>query len=141
MLRVERISRSSACQRAGRAGRERAGTCARLYTEAEWDAMAARARPEIARSALAGVALELVALGIRRPVEFDWLDPPPRAHMRHALHTLKLLGVPLLLKTTVMLMPLLIEAIFYLLYPYMASCIHELDGNLKFKITSFIKLF
>ena len=94
-LRLERISHASACQRAGRAGRERAGTCARLYTEEEWSrAMPERATAEVRRSALAGVALEMVALGLHRPDAFDWLEPPPRAHMRHALHTLKLLGIP-----------------------------------------------
>ena len=94
-LRVERISRASACQRAGRAGRERAGTCARLYTEEECSrAMPERATAEVRRSALAGIALEMLALGLHRPDAFDWLEPPPRAHMRHALHTLKLLSMP-----------------------------------------------
>jgi ATP-dependent helicase HrpB len=70
------ISRASATQRAGRAGRVRAGRCLRLYTKHDHDARPAHDKPEIARVDLADTLLAVSAIGA--PLEAgDWLDPPP----------------------------------------------------------------
>lgn len=90
-LVLEPISRASAAQRQGRAGRTAPGTCYRLWTESSQLNRPERATPEIQRSDLAEVVLLLHSLGIRRASEFDWLDrPDPQAVERaeQLLHTL-----------------------------------------------------
>jgi ATP-dependent helicase HrpB len=90
-LFIEPISRASAEQRKGRAGRTGPGTCHRLWTESGQLNRPERNTPEIQRSDLAEVVLLLHSLGIRRAAEFDWLDKPdPQAVQRaeHLLHTL-----------------------------------------------------
>ena len=69
------ISRASATQRAGRAGRVRAGRCLRLYTKHDHDARPAHDKPEIARVDLADTLLAVGAIG--ELAASDWLDPPP----------------------------------------------------------------
>lgn len=64
MLSLQPVSKAEAWQRAGRAGREQRGDCFRLYTEASFTALAETVVPEILRSNLANVALQLKALGI-----------------------------------------------------------------------------
>ena len=82
-LFIEDISRSSADQRKGRAGRTAPGTCHRLWTESGQLNRPERNTPEIQRSDLAEVVLLLHSLGIRRAAEFNWLDrPDPQAVMR-----------------------------------------------------------
>jgi ATP-dependent helicase HrpA len=77
-LLVEPISRASADQRKGRAGRTRSGVCFRLY-EAEDDALrAAYTDPEVLRVGLAGVILQMKALGLGAIEAFPFLDPPPK---------------------------------------------------------------
>ena len=66
-----RISRSAAAQRAGRAGRTAPGEVWRLYSEADFDAMAAEATPEIARCNLAHALLLLKSMGIARPAALE----------------------------------------------------------------------
>jgi ATP-dependent helicase HrpB len=80
-LRVERISRSSAVQRAGRAGRLRDGLCLRLYTRADFDARPEHDVPEILRLDLTQLRLESKNLDRG---ELPWLDAPPPAHVRAA---------------------------------------------------------
>lgn len=75
-LLLEEISRASADQRAGRAGRTAPGTCWRLWTESGHLNRPARNTPEIQRADLAEVVLLLHSLGVRRAAEFDWLDRP-----------------------------------------------------------------
>jgi len=90
-LFIEPISRASAEQRKGRAGRTAPGTCYRLWTESGQLNRAERNTPEIQRSDLAEVVLLLHSLGIQRAAEFDWLDKPdPQAVERaeQLLHTL-----------------------------------------------------
>ena len=70
------ISRASATQRAGRAGRVRAGRCLRLYTRHDHDARPAHDKPEIARVDLADTLLAVTAVCADLN-ERDWLDPPP----------------------------------------------------------------
>lgn len=91
-LTVEAISRASADQRAGRAGRTAAGTCWRLWTESGHLNRPARNTPEIQRADLAEVVLLLHSLGIRRAATFDWLDRPEPAAVERAEALLLTLG-------------------------------------------------
>jgi pre-mRNA-splicing factor ATP-dependent RNA helicase DHX15/PRP43 len=76
-LLVTAISKASAQQRAGRAGRTRPGKCFRLYTErAYMQEMQENTYPEILRSNLGSVVLQLKKLGIDDLVHFDFMDPP-----------------------------------------------------------------
>ena len=83
-LNVARISKASAVQRAGRAGRTRAGRCLRLYTAQDFAARPEHEQPEINRLDLAEPALELYAAGIRELESFEWFEPPPLPALRSA---------------------------------------------------------
>ncbi|KAH6885785.1 P-loop containing nucleoside triphosphate hydrolase protein [Thelonectria olida] len=85
-------SKASASQRAGRAGRTRPGKCFRLYTEQSYQALPEANPPEVQRSNLAPVILQLKALGIDNVVRFDFLSPPPSELMSKALELLYALG-------------------------------------------------
>jgi ATP-dependent helicase HrpB len=76
-LATVRVSRASADQRCGRAGRTAAGVCYRLWGPSEDQHLEPRATPEMLESDLAPLALELAAMGITDPAELRWLDPPP----------------------------------------------------------------
>ncbi|KAJ3487654.1 hypothetical protein NLG97_g6365 [Lecanicillium saksenae] len=86
------ISKASAAQRAGRAGRTKAGKCFRLYTEQGYNGLAQSNPPEIQRSNLAPTILQLKALGIDNIVRFDFLSPPPSQLVGKALELLYSLG-------------------------------------------------
>lgn len=86
------VSKASATQRAGRAGRTKPGKCYRLYTEAAYDALPEATVPEIQRSNLAPSILQLKALGIDNVVRFDFLTPPPAELIIRALELLYSLG-------------------------------------------------
>ena len=74
------VSKASAQQRAGRAGRTKPGKCFRLYTEKAYqNEMQDNTYPEILRSNLGTVVLQLKKLGIDDLVHFDFMDPPGRA--------------------------------------------------------------
>ena len=73
---VEKISRASADQRAGRAGRTAPGHCLRLWTEREHLDRAAQELPEVKRLDLAEVVLTLKASGVEEIGSFRWLEPP-----------------------------------------------------------------
>ena len=76
-LLVTAISKASAQQRAGRAGRTCPGKCFRLYTEKAYkNEMQENTYPEILRSNLGSVVLQLKKLGIDDLVHFDFMDPP-----------------------------------------------------------------
>ena len=82
-LLVESISRASADQRAGRAGRTAPGRCLRLWTEREHLDRAAQELPEVKRLDLAEVVLTLKASGVEDVAEFRWLEAPePRSLAR-----------------------------------------------------------
>ena len=91
-LYIERISRASAEQRKGRAGRTAPGTCHRLWTESGHLDRPERNTPEIQRSDLAEVVLLLHSLGVRRAAEFDWLDKPDSQAVERAEQLLLILG-------------------------------------------------
>jgi ATP-dependent helicase HrpB len=94
MARLETIavSRASADQRRGRAGRLAPGVCYRLWTAQEDRQLAPRTAPEILEADLAPLALELAAWGAADPLELRWLDPPPAAAMAQARELLCELG-------------------------------------------------
>lgn len=82
------VSQASATQRAGRAGRTKPGKCYRLYTESAYHGLPQSTVPEIQRSNLAPVILQLKALGIDNVVRFDFLTPPPAELVIRALELL-----------------------------------------------------
>jgi ATP-dependent helicase HrpB len=86
------ISRDSADQRSGRAGRLGPGKCYRLWTQAQQQRMARHDTPEILRSDLAPLALELANWGIRETGELRWLDPPNAGAVAQARELLCELG-------------------------------------------------
>ncbi|HEX8453126.1 MAG TPA: ATP-dependent helicase HrpB [Longimicrobium sp.] len=94
MTRLEtvRVTRASADQRRGRAGRVGPGVCYRLWTEGEQAALVPHGVPEIMDADLAPLALELAAWGVRDPAELSWLDPPPAAAYSQARELLAQLG-------------------------------------------------
>lgn len=92
-LLVSPISRASARQRAGRAGRTQPGKCFRLYTEKSFhEDLVETTYPEILRSAMSSVVLTLKKLGIDDLVHFDWMDPPAPETLMRALEQLNYLG-------------------------------------------------
>jgi ATP-dependent helicase HrpB len=91
-LLIEKISRASADQRAGRAGRTAPGVCARLWSLEEHAHRPAQEAPEIQRLDLAEVALTLKAAGVEDLRNFRWLEPPPEAALAHAETLLEDLG-------------------------------------------------
>ncbi len=91
-LFLEPISRASADQRKGRAGRTAPGTCHRLWTESGHLNRPERNTPEIQRSDLAEVVLLLHSLGIKRAAQFDWLDKPDPQAVERAEKLLVMLG-------------------------------------------------
>ena len=92
-LLVTPISRASAHQRAGRAGRTRPGKCFRLYTETSFNKdLQEQTYPEILRSNLGSVVLQLKRLGIDDLVHFDFMDPPAPETLMRALELLNYLG-------------------------------------------------
>ncbi|MEO5712639.1 MAG: ATP-dependent helicase HrpB [Luteolibacter sp.] len=91
-LLLEPISRASADQRKGRAGRTAPGTCHRLWTVIGHKTREERNTPEIQRSDLAEVVLLLHSLGIREAATFDWLDKPDTQAVERAERLLTMLG-------------------------------------------------
>ena len=86
------VSKASAAQRVGRAGRTQPGKCFRLYTEAAFESLPEATVPEIQRSDLAPVVLQLKALGIDNIARFAFPTPPPSELVIKALELLHALG-------------------------------------------------
>jgi ATP-dependent RNA helicase DDX35 len=82
------ISKASAIQRAGRAGRIRPGKAFRLYTESTYQSLPSTTVPEIQRSNLVHCILQMKAIGIDNIVRFDYLSPPPSDAAREALQVI-----------------------------------------------------
>jgi len=91
-LQVLPISRASADQRKGRAGRTSPGVCIRLWSEVSHRARPEHTEPEIRRVDLAGALLLLFSFGEADPAKFPWLDTPPEAMVNQALALLRMLG-------------------------------------------------
>jgi len=91
-LQVEPISQASANQRQGRCGRISAGTCIRLYDEADYLARPEFTQPEIQRSSLAGVILRMLDLGLGKIEQFPFVDPPDSRQTKDGYRLLVELG-------------------------------------------------
>jgi ATP-dependent helicase HrpB len=91
-LETARVSRASADQRRGRAGRTGAGVCYRLWDEPQTASLIPFDRPEILEADLGPLALALLSWGVADPARLSWLDPPPAAAWSEALDLLERLG-------------------------------------------------
>jgi ATP-dependent helicase HrpB len=79
-LVTERVSKATAIQRAGRAGREAPGSVVRLWSAAEFDRSASNDVAEMADSDLTDLALQVALWGVCDPASLTWIDPPPPQH-------------------------------------------------------------
>jgi len=91
-LPIEPISQASADQRKGRCGRTSDGICIRLYDEDDFAARPAYTDPEILRTSLASVILQMAALGLGEVEDFGFLDPPDARQIRDGKALLHELG-------------------------------------------------
>jgi ATP-dependent helicase HrpB len=91
-LETVRVTKDSAEQRRGRAGRREAGICYRLWTEKEQALLAPRRSPEILEADLTPLMLDLAQWGARDPAELSWLTPPPPGAVAQARDLLVQLG-------------------------------------------------
>jgi ATP-dependent helicase HrpA len=91
-LPIEPISQASANQRAGRCGRTSDGVCIRLYSHDDFDARPEFTDPEILRTNLASVILQMAALGLGDLAAFPFLDPPDRRNIADGVQLLQELG-------------------------------------------------
>lgn len=92
LLATQRISRASADQRRGRAGRLEPGVCYRAWSEGAHATLAPFTPPEIVDADLAPLALELASWGVREATALRWLDAPPVAQLASARQLLERLG-------------------------------------------------
>ena len=92
-LETARISKASAVQRAGRAGRVTEGLCIRLWTAQDEGYMEDYRPPEIRTSELSSLAMEILLWGAKGPDELIWPEEPPKAHYAQATELLRLLGI------------------------------------------------
>src|SRR6266446_2009605 len=83
-LETVRVSRASADQRRGRAGRTEPGVCYRLWDEPQTAALEPANRPEILAADLSGLVLDLAHWGVADPAQLAFLDPPPPAALAQA---------------------------------------------------------
>lgn len=88
-----RVSKASAEQRKGRAGRVEPGVCYRLWSESEQFGLAEFTPPEIREADLAPLVLELAQWGARTPDKLVWIDQPPPAHWQQAVALLQWLDM------------------------------------------------
>lgn len=91
-LPIEPISQASAAQRAGRSGRTAPGVCIRLYSEQDFESRPRYTDPEILRTNLAAVILQMSALGLGDIENFPFLDPPEKRSIRDGVALLQELG-------------------------------------------------
>ncbi len=91
-LPIEPISQASAAQRAGRSGRTSPGVCIRLYSEQDFASRPRFTDPEILRTNLAAVILQMAALQLGDVAEFPFLDPPERRSINDGIALLQELG-------------------------------------------------
>lgn len=91
-LPIERISQASANQRAGRSGRLADGIAIRLYSQADYESRPEFTEPEILRTSLASVILQMAALGLGDVGDFPFLDPPDARAVRDGIQLLIEIG-------------------------------------------------
>jgi ATP-dependent helicase HrpB len=124
-LQVAKISRASAVQRAGRAGRTGPGRALRLYTRHDFDSRPEHHAPEIERLDLAGMLLDLRAAGLD-PERLSWLDPPPPGATQAAHELLRRLGA---LDASGAATPLGRECARFPLHPRLSRILMEAAGR------------
>ena len=93
-LETVQVSKDSADQRAGRAGRLSAGVCYRMWTLATQSRLKEHGTPEIEQADLSSLVLDMAQWGIVDPQQLSWLTPPPKGHVAQAselLHELEAL--------------------------------------------------
>lgn len=91
-LETIRISKDSADQRAGRAGRLSAGVCYRMWTLATHERLASHRVPEIMEADLASMVLDMAQWGVNDIQQLTWLTPPPKTNVQRAAETLEQLN-------------------------------------------------
>jgi len=91
-LTTRRVSRASARQREGRAGRLGPGFCYRLWSEEQDKRLVAHSTPELLQADLAPLALQLLAWGVNDPTELAWLDQPPAPALEQGVGVLETCG-------------------------------------------------
>ncbi|GGF36935.1 ATP-dependent helicase [Marmoricola endophyticus] len=91
-LPIEPVSQASAAQRAGRCGRVADGICIRLYSEEDFEGRPAFTDPEILRTNLASVILQMTSLGLGDVERFGFVDPPDARNVRAGVQLLEELG-------------------------------------------------
>ncbi|WP_377641885.1 ATP-dependent RNA helicase HrpA [Oryzobacter terrae] len=91
-LPIEPVSRASALQRTGRCGRVAPGVCIRLYSEEDFEARAEFTEPEIQRTSLAAVILQMTALGLGDVARFPFVDAPDERQVADGIRLLEELG-------------------------------------------------
>ncbi len=91
-LPIEPVSQASAAQRAGRCGRQSDGICVRLYSEEDFGSRPAFTEPEMLRTNLASVILQMASIGLGDIEAFPFVDPPDRRAVADGLRLLVELG-------------------------------------------------
>ncbi|HET9059391.1 MAG TPA: ATP-dependent RNA helicase HrpA, partial [Acidimicrobiales bacterium] len=91
-LPIEPVSQASANQRSGRCGRTGPGTCIRLYSQEDFDGRRAFTEPEILRTNLASVVLQMAAIGLGPAEDFPFIDPPERRNINDGVLLLREIG-------------------------------------------------
>ncbi len=91
-LPIDFISKASSNQRAGRCGRVAPGICFRLYSEQDFNKREEFSTPEIKRSNLASVILQMIYLKLGDPYQFPFLEPPAHGTIKEGYRTLRELG-------------------------------------------------
>ncbi len=91
-LPIEPVSQASAQQRSGRCGRVEAGVAIRLYSQEDFEARPAFTEPEILRTSLASVILQMTSLGLGQVERFGFVDPPDRRAVQAGVQLLEELG-------------------------------------------------
>lgn len=88
-LVTQPVSKDSADQRAGRAGRLASGTCYRLWTKATQERLAEHRVPEILEADLSSLVLDIAEWGTTQISQLTWLNPPPKGNLQQAFDTLR----------------------------------------------------
>lgn len=91
-LPIEAVSQASANQRAGRSGRVADGICVRLYSESDFEHRDEFTQPEIQRTSLASVILQMISLGLGDIAKFPFIDPPEARAVRAGMQLLEEIG-------------------------------------------------
>ncbi|MDP9636682.1 ATP-dependent helicase HrpA [Rhodococcus cercidiphylli] len=130
-LPIEPISQASARQRAGRCGRVADGICIRLYSEEDFESRPQFTEPEILRTNLASVILQMTALGLGKIDAFPFVEPPDPRSIRDGIGLLEELGAlkPATKDGTAELTPIGRELSALPVDPRMARMLVEANGN------------